>query len=353
MNRIHLDKSALEWIDIPPTDCPRGRGPDDARRHKLLNVLLAGLTALSILTLLGTLIVDLSVAEQFGEVYVTALAVLVGVIVIWTINRYGSGRLASIAFLLVLTVVLAVADTPEEIAGGRSTFVFVIPILMASFLLQPWVSFAVAGVSSLLLSAIALSLPAHTPNVPSMASLFAITLVSWLAARSLKQALRDLRKSEACYRAVVEGQSELICRFWPDGAMTFANETFYRYFGIAPCEMLAGRSVQALVAEVSAGDPRCEEFLESLRSLEPVQTFECPMVVQGEKRWLQWTARPIFSDQSQVTEYQCVGRDVTSQISAEQRLAESEERFRKMAESIQDGLTIVEQGRVVYLNDRV
>ena len=303
MNRIHVDKSALKWIDIPPTDCPRGRGPGDARRRKLLNVLLAGLTALFILTLLGTLIVDLSVAEHFGEVFVAALAVLVGVIVIWTINRYGSGRLASIAFLLVLTVVLAVADTPEEIAGGRSTFVFVIPILMASFLLQPWVSFAVAGVSNLLLSAITLSLPA-SPNVPSMASLFAVALVSWLAARSLQRALRDLRESETRYRAVVEGQSELICRFLPNGAMAFANEAFCRYPGVAPCEVLAGRSVQTLVAEVSAGDPRCEEFLESLSSLESVQAFECPMVVHGEKRWLQWTARPIFDDLGQVTEYQ-------------------------------------------------
>ena len=38
---------------------------------------------------------------------------------------------------------------------------------------------------------------------------------------------------------------------------------------------------------------------------------------------------------------------------SDRRLAESEERFRRMAESIQDGLTIIEQGQVVYLNDRV
>jgi PAS domain S-box-containing protein len=77
------------------------------------------------------------------------------------------------------------------------------------------------------------------------------------------------------------------------------------------------------------------------------------MLVQKEVRWLQWTARPVCSDHNQVTEYQCVGRDVTAQVSTEQQLAESEERFRRMAESIQDGLLIVEQGQVVYLNDRV
>ncbi|MEJ2210293.1 MAG: PAS domain S-box protein [Anaerolineae bacterium] len=38
---------------------------------------------------------------------------------------------------------------------------------------------------------------------------------------------------------------------------------------------------------------------------------------------------------------------------AEEGLLASEARFRKMAENIQDGLTIVERGRVVYVNDRV
>ena len=37
---------------------------------------------------------------------------------------------------------------------------------------------------------------------------------------------------------------------------------------------------------------------------------------------------------------------------AEESLQESEARFRRMADSIQDGLTIIERGRVVYANDR-
>ena len=39
MNRTHVDKPVLGWIDIPAAD------PDDARRRKLLNILLAGLAA--------------------------------------------------------------------------------------------------------------------------------------------------------------------------------------------------------------------------------------------------------------------------------------------------------------------
>ena len=42
-----------------------------------------------------------------------------------------------------------------------------------------------------------------------------------------------LRVSEARYRAIVEDQTELICRYQPDGTLTFVNEAYCRYFGLS------------------------------------------------------------------------------------------------------------------------
>jgi PAS domain-containing protein len=39
-----------------------------------------------------------------------------------------------------------------------------------------------------------------------------------------------LQASEARYRSVVDSQSELICRWRPDGTLTFVNEAYCRYF---------------------------------------------------------------------------------------------------------------------------
>ena len=48
-----------------------------------------------------------------------------------------------------------------------------------------------------------------------------------LAKREIEQRLVE---NERRYRAIVEDQTELICRYLPSGALTFVNEAYCRYF---------------------------------------------------------------------------------------------------------------------------
>ena len=59
---------------------------------------------------------------------------------------------------------------------------------------------------------------------------------------------RRARKGESRYRAVVEDQAELICRFAPSTTITFVNDAYCRYFGRAR-EDLLGRSFMELIPE--------------------------------------------------------------------------------------------------------
>jgi signal transduction histidine kinase len=93
----------------------------------------------------------------------------------------------------MLTIVVALSDEPRQVVEGRSVFLFTIPILMASVILRPWASFALAGLSSLVISVLALRLPEYVPPVPTMLGFFAFAFVAWLSARSLENALEDLR----------------------------------------------------------------------------------------------------------------------------------------------------------------
>ena len=46
-----------------------------------------------------------------------------------------------------------------------------------------------------------------------------------------------LRASEERFRAIVDQQTDLICRFRPDTTLTFVNDAYARHFGIAADEL--------------------------------------------------------------------------------------------------------------------
>jgi diguanylate cyclase (GGDEF)-like protein/PAS domain S-box-containing protein len=127
-----------------------------------------------------------------------------------------------------------------------------------------------------------------------------------------------LRGSEARYRAIVEDQTELICRFLPDGTLTFVNEAYCHYFG-KKHEELIGSSLMSFILE---GDRAfVEEQFTSLSLENPVVTYEHRiMLPDGEIRWQQWTNRAIFDERGHFIEFQSVGRDITEWVRAEEQL---------------------------------
>ncbi len=124
-----------------------------------------------------------------------------------------------------------------------------------------------------------------------------------------------LRESEARYRAIVQDQSELICRYLPDGKFTFVNQAYCRYFGVQP-EDLLGNSFMPLIPEADR-----EIFQEQYASMSPEKpVFTCEhrvILPSGEIRWQQWSDRAIFDKNGEIVEYQAAGRDVTDRKQAE------------------------------------
>ena len=181
-------------LEVPVAD------PDAQRRSRLLNILLLGVTTLAVLALLATIVAQISgeyVAERDSTLYSASLGILLGGIVIYVINRYWSGVVASSLFIFLITLALAFTDEPMAVVQGRSLFMMTIPVLMASVLLRPYASFFVAGLIGLLLVGIALGANLGTDVIGSLPfttlAFLTVALVSWLAARSLEQALADLR----------------------------------------------------------------------------------------------------------------------------------------------------------------
>jgi two-component system cell cycle sensor histidine kinase/response regulator CckA len=139
-----------------------------------------------------------------------------------------------------------------------------------------------------------------------------------------------LRESEENYRALVEDMPALVCRFLPNGTLTFVNNSYCRYFNKTRDELLGADFFQFIPAEER------EEVRKQYRSLtqeSPAINYEHQVYTpDGDVHWQRWTDRALFDEKDHLYQYQSIGFDITESKKVEQALRISEERFREMAE---------------------
>lgn len=136
-----------------------------------------------------------------------------------------------------------------------------------------------------------------------------------------KSVEESLRKSEERYRAVVEDQTELICRFLPDWTLSFVNSAYCRYYGRKQEELIGKPFFQLLPA---LENERTIQHLAGLSPENPVVVSEHQVIAaDGNLRWQQWTDRAIFDSSGRLLEFQSVARDVTELKNAARLLRSS------------------------------
>lgn len=250
---MHLKLNRL--LDVTTIDL------EDARRRRLLNILIASMGILSLTVIVTTVVVQalhwVASTEAFFQIYVVGSCVFLACIAIYAVNRYISGTVASVAFLALWLIVLPLIDLPDEVVSGRALFAFTIPIIISSVLLKPRAAFILAGLSGL--EIIALALFIHVvPNFPALLGFLLIALISWLSARSLETALhavvtvnreldqhvieRTMALSEALVReraeasrskAILEGIADGVVVFDRGGNIMMANPAIELFPGVA------------------------------------------------------------------------------------------------------------------------
>lgn len=131
---------------------------------------------------------------------------------------------------------------------------------------------------------------------------------------ALEHSEQELTRNRVRYQAIVEDQTELICRYLPDGTLTFANLAYCRYFGLSEADYIKGSIKHCLLNDLDM----------TASTLARQGTIEhCMLSEDGQTRWQQWTNRAITNEQNQVIEYQSVGRDISDLKRIEQELKES------------------------------
>jgi PAS domain S-box-containing protein len=137
----------------------------------------------------------------------------------------------------------------------------------------------------------------------------------------LGRSQRALKESEERYRSIVEDQMEFICRFTPEGRLTFVNDAYCRYFGLDKHTCIGMHHTVVIPPEDL---PRVKQHLDALKPENPVAVIEHRiMMPSGEIRWQRWSDRAFYDAKGRIVEYQSVGRDTTDHQHAEPPLSDA------------------------------
>lgn len=173
-------------------------------------------------------------------------------------------------------------------------------------------------------------------------------------AQALKQANGTLQLSEQRYRSVVETQTELICRFQPDGTLTFANEAYARFFDHSQ-DALVGRNFVDLVPESDR-----DEVVRQLAELQQL-TLDTPVISHehratqrnGDLTWQYWINRALFDEHGNLIEIQATGRDITALKQSAEVIRDRERQLDLMFSQSLDGFFFMMLDEPVDWNDTV
>jgi len=182
-----ISRRVRAWLDVPSED------PDNARRRKLLNIILVGFIILG-LVLIITLLIYLRITYKNNEwpadeklLFWSTAGLLIISTLLFIANRYIRGWSPSAAFIFLLIIGISVSDQPEQLVSGRSLLLFTIPIFLASVLMPAWAAFIAAFLDIAILSFLEIQHGRVTSNFSPFLSCSAIYRPAGLAFRARRR----------------------------------------------------------------------------------------------------------------------------------------------------------------------
>jgi len=181
-------------------------------------------------------------------------------------------------------------------------------------------------------------------------SLVILALIAAIRTLTRKSRAR-LRESEERYRSIVEDGSQLICRSDGIGRVVFANGALARLLGVTAAEVV-GRSVWSLSGGPTGESDRAR--VDALTAQAPILEREQEIVAgDGERRWVLWTYRALFSPAGARVEVQAVGQDITGRRHAELALAHANQHLQGVLDSVKEGLVVCDRhGHLTKVHSR-
>ncbi|HTL73094.1 MAG TPA: MASE1 domain-containing protein [bacterium] len=154
------------------------------------------------------------------------------------------------------------------------------------------------------------------------------TLLLAGAATERRRALSEVLANEKRLRLVVADQQDLICRFLPDGRLTFANPAYCEFYSRPEAELLGKDFFKQLEPKEAV---ELREKLANLPADWPVCIFDRRSIGgDGHAEWQQYNIRRLTRDKLTDVEFQAVIQNVTARKRVEFELQEAKSKLEKM-----------------------
>jgi PAS domain S-box-containing protein len=188
---------------------------------------------------------------------------------------------------------------------------------------------AVCGVFVLLISLMstrsrAVDLEGRTDRLTQLTSELESTITALEAANT------RLHASEARYKGLVDAQGDAILRRTPDGRLTYANEAFYRMFGLSSPAVIG--NPWRPEPHPDSPPPVFGRFAGRETGRERVSYDQHVKTVAGY-RWIAWEDYAIRDNDGRLVEMQSVGRDITERKRLESELTDARDKAQEASRS--------------------
>ena len=274
-------------------EIPSVTDPDEARRRKMLNIILLLLFALVVFIAYLTVTWDNTkttweaILATWESVYIlTTLAIFVLVILfVYALNRlrYIPSWFTNSLFLVAFLLAFSLSDTPQELTEGRSVVYFLIPIFLASILLPPvgcFVIALVACIEQLVISWLSGLYASGGPPTTVMGLFIAMAIPAWLAGTMVERSLKETRKLSAQRAAILNSIPDGILLVDPTGRVLASNPAALRLLACKTGELT---SLDHLIRKVGKrlGETLSQVALGTLESAQRLRLKERTLSVYG------------------------------------------------------------------------
>jgi PAS domain S-box-containing protein len=159
-------------------------------------------------------------------------------------------------------------------------------------------------------------------------------------------------KNDKYYEQIVKAANVVIVRFDKNFRITDFSGSSEKVFGFKKSEVIGKRLTETIVPENESSGRNLKKLLgEVIKNAKSYKyNINENITKDGSRLWMQWYNSEIGERNSRNHEILSIGIDITDKVEAEEKLRQSEERFRMLSELTFEGIMIHENGIIIDCN---